>query len=172
MRGGETIVIPDVTLDTTIHDIKTQYAQKSSQPQDKIKLLLNKKPAADLKTLKDLGVEGDVEISVMIMGGGVTSPAAATTPVVEKAEPIAAAAAAPSPAPDKMDVDPPASGPDSEKAHVESEQGADTTAFSASQILETKEFWADLQAFLSQRLRDEDESKALSAVFKDAWKKR
>src|ERR1700761_5417342 len=80
MRVGETVTIEDITLNTTIHDLKSQYAQRSGQPLDKIKLLLNKKPAADLKTLKELGVEGDAELSVMIMATG-------TTPAVEKGDP-------------------------------------------------------------------------------------
>jgi hypothetical protein len=164
MRSGETVVLPEITLDTTIHEIKTQYVQKAGGLQiEKIKLLLNKKPAADLKTLKDLGVAGDVEISVMLMAGAGTGGSAAATPraqspaVVEKI-----------PAQDKMDVDEPAtSAPDSEKAaaEVQTEQ-----ASGAAQVLETDEFWADLQGFLSQRLRDEGEGERLAKLFKQSVK--
>ena len=88
MKGGETVTISDLTVDSTIHDVKTQFAQKSSLQQDKIRLLLNKKPAADLKSLKDLGVEGDtVEFSAMIMGGGGASTPGTATPPPEKSAP-------------------------------------------------------------------------------------
>ena len=164
MRSGETVTLPDTTLDTTIHDLKSQYAQKSNQPQDKIKLLLNKKPAADLKTLKELGVQGNVELSVMLMGAAGTSSGAAS-PMVEKSEPPMPAAV---PAGDKMEVD---SAPESEKAQAEAEatkQAAESTAG----ILKTEEFWTDLKGFLAQRLRDQKAGEKLAQVFRDAWSKR
>lgn len=40
MKAGETVTLADITLDTTIHDIKSQYSQKSGQAQDKIKSTL------------------------------------------------------------------------------------------------------------------------------------
>jgi hypothetical protein len=166
MRGGETVTLSGVALDSTIYDLKTQYAAKSGSQQDKIKLLLNKKPAADLKTLKDLGVEADAELSVMIMGGATATSPAATSVVEEKASP--AAAAVPSP----QTVDPAASAPNSERAQAEAgETKAPLGPATAAEFLKTDEFWSDLQAFLSQRLRDEDEAKVLAGVFKEAWKK-
>lgn len=157
MRGGDIVTLSDIAVDSTIHDVKTQYASKSGFAQDKVKLLLNKKPAADLKTLAELGVAGDVEISVMIIGGGTASPAVVSSPPADGGD-----AAQPS-----------ASAPPSEKAQIEAEgaaaQAASTTA---GEILKTDGFWSDLEAFLSQRLRDEKESKVLAAVFKEAWAKR
>ncbi|KAK4548483.1 hypothetical protein LTR36_009393 [Oleoguttula mirabilis] len=169
MRGGETVTISDLTPDSTIHDVKTQYAQQSGQQQDKIKLLLNKKPAADLKTLKELGVEGEsVELSVMIMGGGSGATPSATpvvqSPAVEKSEP-----SMPVPAPgDPMEVDKEASAPESEKAQAEAGDAAEANAGSAAEILKSDEFWADLKGFLVQRLRDEKEGEKLVQVFREA----
>lgn len=166
MRAGETVTLPDTTLDTTIHDLKTSYAETTGVQQDKIKLLLNKKPAADLKTLKELGVSAEgknVELSVMIMGGGTTP--GVQSPAVEKGDPT--------PAPkttaggEKMDVDP---APLSEKAEADAErdgQGAET----AKEILQTEEFWQDLKGFLAQRLRSQDEGEAVLGVFREAWNK-
>lgn len=169
MRSGETFTLPDTTLDTTIHDLKTQYAEKTGTQLDKIKLLLNKKPAADLKTLKDLGVSGgDVELSVMLMGGGGTTPSV-QSPAVEKSDPTVAvpAPAAAGGGGDKMDVDP---APLSEKAETEAEKAA-PQAETAKDILKTEEFWSDLKGFLAQRLRSQDEGEALTGLFREAWSK-
>ncbi|KAF2208763.1 hypothetical protein CERZMDRAFT_48744 [Cercospora zeae-maydis SCOH1-5] len=136
MKAGETVTIPDVALDTTIFEIKSQYAAKISIPQDKIKVLLNKKPAADLKTLKDLGVDNDVELSIMIMGGSGATPRA-QSPAVSS---------------------PSAFAPPPKEADANSTAG----------ILQTEEFWTDLQGFLSQRLRDEQEGGRLATVFREA----
>ena len=166
MRSGETVTISDITLDTSIHDLKTQYAQKSNQPQDKIKLLLNKKPTADLKTLKELGVSGDVELSVMIMGGAASTPVA-SSPAVEKTEPILPPVAAA----DKMDVDSQTPAPDSEKAQAQADAER-SAASTAGGILKTEEFWTDLKGFLAQRLRDQSEGERVAKVFREALSKR
>ncbi|KAK3112270.1 hypothetical protein LTR53_011627 [Teratosphaeriaceae sp. CCFEE 6253] len=168
--GGDPITVSDLTLTSTIHDIKTSYAQQSGQQQDKIKLLLNKKPAADLKTLSELGVEGEsVEFSVMLMGG---TSSAATTPAVEKGEPAMPVVSGGSG--DKMDVDSTgpapaaAPAPESEKAQAEAEPKTGTV----EEMLKGEEFWADLKGFLVQRLRDEGEAETLAAVFREAHGKR
>lgn len=169
MRSGEAVTISDLELDSTIHDIKTQYAAKSGQPQDKIKLLYNKKPAADLKTLKDLGVERDVELSVMIMGGGAPSGTPAMSPAVEKSQ----ATLIPSAGGTKDAVAPTASAPGSEEAGAQAEDKMDTApdTGSASAMLTTDEFWSDLKGFLTQRLRDEKEAERLAGLFREALAK-
>lgn len=167
MRAGETVSLPTTTLDSTIHDLKVQYSQKTSIAQDKIKLLLNKKPANDLKTLKDLGVDRDVEFSVMLLGGTGTTPRAQSPapPAVEKEVPVPAAPAPP--VEDKMDVDEKNGGPESEQATAEAEK-THTETNTTAEILKTDEFWSDLQGFLSQRLRDEKEGERLAGVFRQA----
>jgi hypothetical protein len=162
MRSGETVTLSSIPLDTSIHEIKTQYAQQAGLQQDKIKLLLNKKPAADLKTLKDLGVDGDVELSVMLMAGAssaAATPRAQSPAVVEKI-----------PAGDKMDVDEPAtSAPESEKAAAEA-VNTPNQGDNAAEALKTEEFWDDLKGFLSQRLRDESEGERLAKLFRGSVK--
>lgn len=170
MRSGETITLSDITLNTTIHDLKSQYSAKSGAQLDKIKLLLNKKPAADLKTLKELGVEGDVEFSVMLMGGGTGGTPSATTPATEKVEPLMAAPVPAAAAEDKMDVDPPAPAPESEKAQAEAGEPK-TQGEDVQSILKTEEFWADVKGFLAQRLRDDKEGERLAGVFREACSK-
>ena len=165
MRSGEAVTLSDITLDTSIHDLKTQYATKTNQPLDKVKLLLNRKPAGDLKTLKELGVNENVELRVMVMGGTAGTPAA-SSPSVEKTEPPLPAAAPP---PDKMDID--TAAPESEKAQLEA-QGRAIPATTADGILQSEQFWTDLKGFLVQRLRDPTEGERLAGVFREAWKKR
>lgn len=172
--SSESIKLPNIALDATIHDLKREYAQQSGLPIEKIKLLLNKKPAADLKTLKELGVEGDVDFGVMVMGGaggaaGVAGSARSPSPAVEeKTSSVPQPAAATGE--DKMNVD---SGPGSEKAQAEAEdKGTDPAEETARSILQTEEFWADLKGFLAQRLRDQGQSEKLSALFREAWEKR
>ncbi|KAJ5146569.1 uncharacterized protein N7515_001133 [Penicillium bovifimosum] len=40
---------------------------------------------------------------------------------------------------------------------------------SSEEILHTEAFWNDLQGYLQQRLKDEEEAKRLRSVFKEAW---
>lgn len=40
---------------------------------------------------------------------------------------------------------------------------------SGAEVLQTESFWEDLQGFLEQRLKDADEAKRLSVLFKGAW---
>ena len=68
-----------------------------------------------------------------------------------------------------METEPPLSGPESERAQFEAQNATLSAAHSATtDIIQTDAFWSDLQAFLSQRLRDEDESKVLIEKFKAA----
>ncbi|KAK6396198.1 hypothetical protein LTR95_019529, partial [Oleoguttula sp. CCFEE 5521] len=174
VRGNEgPVKLEGIALDTSIHELKTKYAEKTSLPQEKIKLLYNKKPAGDLKTLKDLGVtSGNVELGVMVLGG---ASAAVTPAAVEKGNPVDDAAPAVPVVPaaggeDKMDVDdpPPAvPGPGSETAKAEAEGKAKGP--SGPGALNTGEFWTDLQEFLTRRLRDGEEAERLIKVFKIAW---
>lgn len=164
MRNGETIDIPNITLDTTIHDLKTQYASKTSIPQDKIKVLYNKKPVTDLKTLKDIGIGSDAELSLMIMGGSGGTPRAQSPAVAAEKERVPV----PEPKGDAMQVDEKTSAPESEKANAEAEEKKE--AEGAAAILKTNEFWADLGGFLSQRLRDDEVAARLLTVFKSASK--
>lgn len=161
MRGGETVTISDLTLTSTVHDVKTQYAQISGQLQDKIKILLNKKPAADLKTLSDLGITGDnVEFTVMLMGGGATPSAttpAASSPTVEKSDP------------QMMEIDSQTPAPESEKAQAEAETKPEAQMGSADEILKSEEFWSDLRGFLGQRLRDDGHGEKLAGIFREAY---
>ena len=169
--SSEPLNLPSQSPNTTVHELKTQYAQKTGQDQTKIKFLLNKRPASDLKTLKELLPEptpSSVEFSIMIMGGGgVGSPAAPSTPqvaspAVEIPDPVSQTGKL-----DKMDIDD--SAPLSEKAEAVAD-AAPGTGNSSQEILKSEEFWNDLKDFLIQRIRDEAEGERLVGVFKSAAK--
>ncbi|KAF2718667.1 hypothetical protein K431DRAFT_287401 [Polychaeton citri CBS 116435] len=178
---GDTVTLADISpVDTSIYDLKTKYAVQVGLEgqQDKIKLLLNKKPAADLKTLQELGVKaedgGSVEFSVMILGGAATTPRSGTPAASSPSVPPSVPPPAHAPSGDKMDVD--SSGanvtvtgaPDSERAQLEADQKDSGNDTGATSILKTDEFWSDLQGFLAQRLKDEGQSQRLVGVFRKA----
>ncbi|KAF2157938.1 hypothetical protein K461DRAFT_290200 [Myriangium duriaei CBS 260.36] len=146
---------------TTILDLKTQYAQHASLPVSAVKILHAKRPAADLKTLKDLlpsPTPPDAELGVMVLahvpsaaGGVESSP---TPPVV------APSAFAPPP---KDKVEQQHSAPLSEEAKaVAGEEAVGKPA------VRDERFWGDLKDFLVQRLRDEGEGERLLGVFRTA----
>lgn len=177
MRGGETTTLTNISLENSVHDIKAQYAQRISSPLEKIKLLLNKKPAADLKTLQELGIDGDVELSAMVMGGGTTeATSGSVTSGAEIHKTPMAATTAPTPkidtSADEMEVDSQAAHPGSEKAQMQAEESVTGTTGagpSGPGALHTVDFWQDLEGFLTQRLRDKAEAEKLNALFKHAW---
>lgn len=111
----------------------------------KIKLLFNKKPTTDSRTLKDLlgdaaGTTKEIEFSVMVMGGGAPGKPAqspAVSPAIETPQP-------------EMPV---AQGP------------------SGAELLQSAAFWDDLRGFLQQRLKDEGEAARLASLFKSSWEK-
>lgn len=123
-------------------------------PLDKLKLLYNKKPVSDSKTLKDvLGPDGEgagagakgVEFSVMVMGGAATLAAAAAKKAAESSEGGG----------EKTD-----------------ESGVVAQGLSGEGVLATEEFWDDLKGFLQQRVRDEKVAGEATEAFRGAWKGR
>lgn len=65
---------------------------------------------------------------------------------------------------------PPAVAPQTEEAKGLAGAGAAAQGPSGKEVV-NEEFWADLQAFVVQRIRDEAEGKRLVGVFKGAWEK-
>lgn len=162
--SSEPLTLPHQPADTTALDIKTQYAQKAGLDISKLKLLYNKRPCSDLKTLKELlpqPTPNHVELSVMIMGGpaGASTPSATTTP------------AASSPA---IEIPDPVATPAVSVSTPLTEQSGDKdrpmphATETASDMLKTQEFWKDLQEFLVTRLRDESEGERLVGLFRKA----
>ena len=135
--------LPGTDLGTSVLQLKERVAKELKvEGTEKIRVLYKKKPVGDIKTIKELvgeeDVEGEVELSVMVMGykDESTSKAAGDTPMV--------------------DVDPPpvAQGP------------------SGEEVLAKEEFWDDLKGWLLQRLRDEGKAEEVFETFKMSWTKR
>ena len=72
LRPASLLTLSSLDPSTSIHALKTQFANKSGTGAtvDKIKILFNKKPVADSKTLAECA-EGsvDVDFNVMVVGG-------------------------------------------------------------------------------------------------------
>lgn len=133
----------------SIQDLKSSVAKAiRAKSTEGIKVLYNKKPCADSKTIKDvLGdntISEEVEFGVMIMGAAAASAEAKTE---EQGDEKSAEG-------DKIDLDtaPVAQGP------------------SGDEVLETDEFWGDLKGFLSQRLKDEGKAQEVAETFRVSWK--
>lgn len=169
------LTLPPQPLSTTILDLKSAYSSHSGLETSKIKLLLHKRPAADLKTLRDVLPEGPppqrLEFAVMVLGGA-ASPAgtpAAASPAVEILDPAAAAGGegtAGEGEGEAMDVD--GGAPLSEQAEAVAESKGGAGEGETAKVLASEEFWADLKGFLVQRLRNEGEGERLVGVFRSA----
>lgn len=178
-----TYSLPSTPPSTTIVSLKEQVHNYLGGPSvvasiDKIKILLNKKPVPPSKqTVADIVDTDtkDVELGVMVMGGAPDPPPQESTAVQPSA--------------------PEAAGPESENAAAEAETGVnpgDVTAtpmegiqpthsqpesdpvqpgeVSGSDVLQSQDFWNDLEGFLAQRIRDQDEATRLRGVFESAWR--
>ncbi|KAJ5908710.1 Cell-cycle control medial ring component [Penicillium taxi] len=137
---------------TTIQDLKDAVRERIADSQgnpvalDKIKILYQRKPVGGTaKTIAEI-LSDEPE---MLAGGkgvefGVMIIGGAQ--VVEIAEPQPEV-------PQAADISPPkpAVGP------------------SGAEVLQTEAFWNDLQGYLEQRLKDQEEAERLSILFKGAW---
>jgi hypothetical protein len=158
---------------TTVQSLKEQVQSHLGGSDvvqiEKIKLLLNKKPIPPSKktvteALDEKEAKGDIELGVMVMGGAPDPPPQVQVPPADMA-----------------------GAPESEKAAVEAEsrptpmEGVETVQAesgapvqpgqtSGEIVLQTDEFWDDLQGFLEQRIRDQGEAVRLRGVFERAWK--
>lgn len=133
--------LPSTDLGTTVLDFKQKVASELKlDGAEKIRVLYNKKPAGDLKTLKEL--VGDeplqtgqaIELGVMIMGYKEADVAKTEDSTMRDAGSVA--------------------------------QGP-----SGEEVLGGEEFWADLKAFLVQRIRNEAKAKEVFDRFRGSWEK-
>ncbi|PYH48517.1 uncharacterized protein BP01DRAFT_389133 [Aspergillus saccharolyticus JOP 1030-1] len=149
---------------TTVTDLKDAVRARivdatDAQPAlDKVKILFRKKPVTGNKTLAEMLSEvpellvggKEVEVGVMVMGGGrvvSVSPEEGGEEGGHREEDAGAAAAAAA----ATTTIKPAVGP------------------SGEEVVRTEAFWADLQGFLEQRIKDAEEAKRLKGLFREAW---
>lgn len=147
---------------TSALDIKLAVADETGIPVEKIKLLLNKKPVPDTRSLREMvaasssssgGLElGGLELGVMVMGGwsGAIGKVGGGGAAVEKEKGGAGG------------------GGVVEKGGV---AGGPVVAqgLSGREVLETEAFWGDLKGFLEQRIRDEGVAVEAVEKFRGAW---
>lgn len=160
--SSDPLTLPDQSIDTTVLDLKTQYAAKMGLDVYKIKMLLNKRPCQDLKTLKDIlptPTPADAEFTLMIMGGFSAAAAPSTPPAKAPSPAIQSPESSSQPDPTTSST---ASAPLSERAQE------DSVPAHISAPLIDDEFWADLTSFLVQRLKDQAEGERLSNLFRRA----
>ena len=149
MRGSlpaaaaTTIELDDAAA-TSIYDLKAAYSQSCAAdvPVAKIKLLYNKKPAPDAKTVAELagsaaGAAAPVEFGVMIMGGSARAWTGA--------------------------------GPETPTADAPAEQDLEQAArrVEVAKILASDRFWDELTGFLVQKLGG-NEGEKLVDLFRGA----
>lgn len=170
MKGaGPALTLTKVDIDSSLLDVKTSYAAQATNDVGKIKLLYNKRPASDLKSLRELlpvPTPDRIELMVMILGVGSSASAQANpidrigSPAIQVPETNVAQTAS--------GQDATSDAPFSEKAAM---QGVTYTGkagdeISAAEELKTDRFWLDLQAFLTQRLRDDGQGQRLAKLFR------
>lgn len=178
-----TYVLPSTPPSTTVAALKQQihtYLGGSSTVTsvDKIKILHNKKPVPPSKqTVADIVDTDtkDLELGVMVMGGAPDPPpqetAATKSKVAEAAGPGSENAAAEA----ETGVNPgeitstPMEGVQPTTSHPESNP-VQPGEVSGNDVLQSQEFWSDLEGFLAQRIRDQDEATRLRGVFESAWR--
>ncbi|EXJ92023.1 hypothetical protein A1O3_00573 [Capronia epimyces CBS 606.96] len=171
-----TLVVPSVDPGTTtIQALKEQVQSYLGGPTvvhlDKIKVLLDKKPIPPSKktvaeALQQKAPEGEVELGVMVMGGAPDPP-----PQVQVAAPAAQISTTPSleqPAVESEQTKPvPVEG--AEPVSGSPPAAVQPGEASGQDVVKTAEFWADLQGFLEQRIRDQAEAGRLRGLFERAW---
>ncbi|KAI9370518.1 cell-cycle control medial ring component [Aspergillus egyptiacus] len=156
--------LPNAPLSTTtVSDLKDAIRDRivdnsdNRVSLDKIKILYKKKPVTGTgktvaEVVRDAGEDellsggGSVEFGVMVMGGA---------RVVEGGG---------------------AEGQEENEGQVHGHMtgASETTAKAAvgpsgQAVLETEQFWDDLQGYLGQRLKDAEEAERLRGLFKEAW---
>ncbi|KAK5938066.1 hypothetical protein PMZ80_009655 [Knufia obscura] len=165
---------------------------------DKIKLLLNKKPVPSSKqTVADIVDENtkELELGVMVMGGAPDPPAqdmsAQTQAQTQTTAIKAREPEAPGPGSENATVEKETGLNPAEEAReaggmegVQGQKQAETEklrAESESQpvqpgeesgdaVLQGEEFWKDLEGFLAQRIRSQEDARRLRGVFEKAWR--
>ncbi|KAL7821440.1 cell-cycle control medial ring component [Trichoderma aethiopicum] len=143
------ISLPPLPLSTSVLDLKTAVHAQTRIPVDKMKLLLNKRPVADSKVLKELlasDKDKDIEFSVMVIGGAAAIP----PPAAEEGKENKTGE-------DAMETD---------EGKISTAQADEKTVEAE---LESDAFWADLSGFLQQRLKAQAKAEELASLFRSSW---
>jgi len=151
--GPNTVVVKDQTPESSIYDVKAACAAQAGYATEKVKILWERKPVSDSKTVKEVVGEdatpgAEVEMGVMFMGQPTQAPSGGS------AEPSAAPTAE-------------EQGPDRRASVYEDASSAQ--AGHGEAVLETKEFWDELQSFVSQKLHNDSLTTNVMQGFRQSW---
>ena len=183
--------LPSTPPSTSIASLKAQIQTYLGGPSvvsstDKVKILFNKKPVpASKQTVGEIvGADSsikDLELGIMVMGGA-PDPPPQTTTAIKAREPEPAG-------PDSENA-----AVEAETGLNPAETTASTTAMEGVQstlqkprsesqsnpvqpgeesgeaLLESAEFWTDLEGFMAQRIRSQDDAARLKDIFERAWR--
>ncbi|KAK0670058.1 cell-cycle control medial ring component [Cercophora samala] len=156
-----TLPAPLPTAQTSVLDVKQQIASQTGIPLPKIKLLHQKKPAQDSKTLKDviLSAGGEatgevLEFGLMIIGGAASVPVQPPPSQAKQEE-------------EKKEEDVPMV--DVQLPTEPQPPVAAPGQISGREVLNTEGFWEDLRGFLEQRVKDEGVAREAVERFRGAW---
>jgi len=158
---------------TTIQSLKEQIQSHLGGPSvvnvDKIKVLLNKKPIPPSKRMVAdmLGEKAsNLDLGVMVMGGAPDPPLPA--PAQVQPQPREPAGGQPLAAASKGEQGP----VEATESEVTPMEGLEKAAaeVSGTDVLESTQFWDDLQGFLEQRIQDPHEALSLRGLFERAWR--
>ncbi|KAK3345344.1 cell-cycle control medial ring component [Neurospora tetraspora] len=174
-----TLPTPQPLATTSILDIKTFVSEETGIPVEKLKVLFNKKPVGDVKSLKEvLGgatvpENGEVELSLMVMGGQATydSEEARAAREARQVAKAAAEGVKGGEAPEVPEVEMKEAETEAETGTTTGEAAAGPVAqgLSGVAVLDTEEFWDDLKGYLQQRIRDEKAAEEVLGKFRGAW---
>jgi len=136
--GPNVVVVRDQTPDSSIYDVKAACAAQAGYAAEKVKILWERKPVSDSKTVKEVVGEdatpgAEVEMGVMFMGQATQAPSGGS----------AEASAVP------------AAEEQGDRRESVYEDASSAQAGHAEAVLESKEFWDELQNFVSQKLHND-----------------
>lgn len=133
---------------TSIYDLKTQVASKTGYAPDKLKILWERKPVTDSKTVSEAtGVQtGNVEMGVMYIGAPTNTPISDQKPTqLSSGEPV------------------------QKKPKPEDGETGVAQGLSGKAVLDTPQFWKDLSGFMVQRVRDKAVAEETVKLWQDQW---
>ncbi|KAL8688034.1 MAG: hypothetical protein Q9218_005948, partial [Villophora microphyllina] len=143
---------------TTISALKQAVAEELKRNSiDGIKILFQRKPVADAKTVLDIvGEEGvkEVEFGVMVMGGAAVGGGKQVGGGQEVK--------------DESKVD----DGDVPMGGVEGGDVPVAQGMSGEEVMQSADFWDDLKGWLLQRVRDEGKVEEVWSLFKRGWDER
>lgn len=130
---------------TSIHELKTVVAKHvgiEGGAIGNIRILYKKKPCSDLRTVKE--VLGDDNLAHEVEFSVMIMGGSATTGTAQGED----------------------------EGRGEEEKTSVAQGPSGEAVIESEEFWKDLNGFLVQRIRDEEKAEELWQVFREAWRQR